>query len=149
MLSLDAVLPLIAALLALYAAFVLALLLAGRRCEALALVRFVPDCIVLFRRLLADRRVSRSRKLVVALVLAYLAVPLDLVPDFIPLAGQLDDAIVVAVGLRFALRAGGPGLIDELWPGPAAGARLIVRLAFGSRAGRSDPPLAGPAPSRR
>lgn len=122
-----------AALLALYAAFVLVLVAVGRRSEARLLAGFIPDCLVLFRRLLADERAPRSRKLALLLMLGYLALPIDLVPDFIPVAGQLDDAILAALVLRFVLRAGGPGLIDEHWPGPPAGARLIKRLAFGSQ----------------
>jgi uncharacterized membrane protein YkvA (DUF1232 family) len=128
----ELILLLVAALLLSYASVVLALLLLGRGSEARALAGFIPDCVVLFRRLLSNERVPRSRKLVLLLVLAYLALPFDLIPDFIPVAGQLDDAIVVGLGLRFVLRAGGPALLDELWPGPQPGARLIGRIAFGA-----------------
>jgi uncharacterized membrane protein YkvA (DUF1232 family) len=131
--SSELILLLIAVLLVSYASVVLALLLTGRRSESRALAGFIPDCIVLFRRLFADERVPRSRKLVLLLVLAYLALPFDLIPDFVPVAGQLDDAIVVGLGLRFVLRAGGPALLFEHWPGPAPGARLIGRIAFGAR----------------
>jgi len=124
------------ALLVLWAAFVLALVVAGRRTEARALAGFVPDCVVLFRRLLGDARVPRSRKLLIAALIGYLALPFDLVPDFIPLAGQLDDAIVVALALRLALRSGGPELLREHWPGPEASLRLLTRLAYG----RAAPP---------
>jgi uncharacterized membrane protein YkvA (DUF1232 family) len=127
----------LAAFLVLYAIFVLALLLVGRRSEARALAGLIPDCLVLFRRLLADQRVSHPRKLVLLLVLVYLALPFDLIPDFVPVAGQLDDAIVVALGLRLVLRGSGPGLLAEHWPGPPQGARLIGRLAFGSQASAS------------
>jgi len=85
---------------------------------------------VLFRRLLADQRVPRRRKALVFLMIGYLALPLDLVPDFIPVAGQLDDAILVALVLRIVLRAGGPELLRENWPGPKASLRLITRLAY-------------------
>jgi uncharacterized membrane protein YkvA (DUF1232 family) len=122
----------LAALLALYATFVLVLLALGRRGEARALAGFIPDCLILFRRLLADERVPRSRKLALLLLVGYLALPIDLVPDFIPVAGQLDDAILVALVLRFVLRSNGPALLNEHWPGPPQGARLIRRLAFGS-----------------
>lgn len=116
---------------ALYGSFVLGLLVLGRRSDARALAGFVPDCLVLFKRLLGDSRVSPIRKVALAGVVLYLALPLDLVPDFVPVAGQLDDAIVVALVLGLVLRGGGRALVDEHWPGPPQGARLIRRLAFG------------------
>src|SRR3954471_9932461 len=97
---------------------VLALVLAGRRGDARALATFIPDCIVLVKRLLGDPRVPRRRKLLLAALAAYLASPIDLVPDFVPIAGQLDDAIVVALVLRAIVRAGGDDLLREHWPGP-------------------------------
>jgi len=117
--------------LAVYAAFVVWLLVVGRRQDARALAGFIPDCLVLFRRLLRDERVSRGRKLVLVALIAYLAMPVDLVPDFIPVAGQLDDAIIVAVVLRSVLRAGGPDLLREHWPGPQASLSVLLRLAYG------------------
>ena len=117
--------------LALYAGFVVALILAGRRGDARAFAGFIPDCIVLFKRLLRDDRVPRSRKLLLIALIGYLAMPIDLVPDFIPIAGQLDDAIVVAVVLRSALRSGGPELLREHWPGPQSSLEAISRLAYG------------------
>ena len=107
----------------------LALVLAGRRSAARALASFVPDCVVLFRRLLADPRVSRARKGWLLLVAAYLALPFDLVPDFIPVAGQLDDAIVVALALRVVLGGAGEGLVRGHWPGPRSSLEQILRLA--------------------
>jgi uncharacterized membrane protein YkvA (DUF1232 family) len=123
----------LAATLVVYGAFVSALLLAGRRTDARALAGFIADCVVLFRRLLADDRVPRSRKALMLALIAYLAVPFDLVPDFIPVAGQLDDAILVAIVLRVMLHTGGPELLTEHWPGPDASRDLIIRLAFGLR----------------
>ena len=123
------VIALVAAVtLVLYAAFVLALVVAGRRQDARAFAGFIPDCIVLFRRLLRDERVPRGRKLLLAALIAYLVLPIDLVPDFIPVAGQLDDAIVVALVLRALLRSGGPELLREHWPGPASSRDLLLRL---------------------
>jgi uncharacterized membrane protein YkvA (DUF1232 family) len=114
----------------LYGLAVLALVLAGRRTDARALAGFIPDCIVLVRRLLGDQRVPRSRKLLLGALLAYLAMPFDLVPDFIPVAGQLDDAIVTALVLRAVLRSGGDTLLREHWPGPERSRELVARLAF-------------------
>jgi uncharacterized membrane protein YkvA (DUF1232 family) len=119
------------AALAIYAAFVAALVSAGRQQDARALAGFIPDCLVLFRRLLADQRVSRRLKLLLAALSGYLALPIDLVPDFIPVAGQLDDAIIVALVLRSILRSGGPQLLREHWPGPRVSLNAITRLAYG------------------
>jgi uncharacterized membrane protein YkvA (DUF1232 family) len=115
-----------------YAAFVLALFMAGRHGEARALARFVPDCAVLFKRLVGDDRIPRRRKITVALLAAYLISPIDLVPDFIPVAGQLDDAILVAIVLRWVVRSAGPELIHEHWPGPDESLRAVLRLAGAS-----------------
>jgi len=131
---LEASLIALAACLALYLAFVGLLLLRGRRSDARALAGFVPDCVVLFRRLLGDGRVSRPRKLLLLGLVAYLVLPIDLVPDFIPVAGQLDDAILVALVLRAVLKGAGPALVREHWPGPAASLGLMLRLAGGSQA---------------
>ena len=90
-----------------------ALLLAGRREEARALATFIPDCIVLVSRLLRDDRVPRRRKLLLVALAGYLALPFDLIPDFIPVAGQLDDVLVVAFVLRRFLRSGGEPLARE------------------------------------
>jgi uncharacterized membrane protein YkvA (DUF1232 family) len=112
-----------------YAGLVGMLALIGRKAEARALARFVPDCIVLFRRLLSDPRLSRGRKLLLLGLVAYLSMPFDLVPDFIPVAGQLDDAIIVALVLRTVLRAAGADVIREHWPGPEPSLNTVLRLA--------------------
>jgi uncharacterized membrane protein YkvA (DUF1232 family) len=118
-----------AALVLVWAGFVLWLVAAGRRDHARALATFIPDCIVLVTRLARDPRVPRRRKLLLLGLVGYLALPFDLVPDFIPVAGQLDDAIIVALVLRHFVRAGGDQLIRELWPGPQPSLDLILRLA--------------------
>jgi uncharacterized membrane protein YkvA (DUF1232 family) len=114
---------------AVYAAFVISLVLAGRRSDARAMATFIPDCIVLVSRLARDGRVPRRRKVLLLALVAYLALPFDLVPDFIPVAGQLDDAIIVALVLRSFVRSSGVSLIRELWPGPERSLALILRLA--------------------
>jgi uncharacterized membrane protein YkvA (DUF1232 family) len=104
--------------LGLYAAAILLLVALGRRADARALAGFIPDCVVLVRRLLGDPRVPRRPKIALWMLIGYLVMPIDLVPDFIPVAGQLDDAILVALVLQSFLRAGGAGLVREHWPGP-------------------------------
>jgi len=116
--------------LAAYAALVIGLVIAGRKGDARALVRLVPDCVVLFKRLLTDPRVDWWRKVLLVFVLAYLISPIDLVPDFVPIAGQLDDAILVVLAIRVLLRGGGPRLLSEHWPGPARSLEFIRRLAY-------------------
>jgi uncharacterized membrane protein YkvA (DUF1232 family) len=112
-----------------YAAFVVALTVAGRRPGARAVAGFIPDCVVLARRLLGDVRVPRRHKLLLGALVGYLALPIDLVPDFLPVVGQLDDAIVAALVLRAVLRGAGPGLLREHWPGPERSLAVVMRLA--------------------
>ena len=119
-----------AAVVAVYTLAVVALVIAGRRGDARALATFIPDCIVLVKRLLGDPRVPRRRKLLLAALVVYLASPIDLVPDFVPVAGQLDDAIVVALVLRAIVRAGGDDLLREHWPGPERSLDVIRRLTL-------------------
>lgn len=123
----------------LYVLLVLGLVLAGRSRDAKAVARFVPDCLVLLRRLLGDPRVSRRYKLALLLLLGYLAMPFDLIPDFIPVAGQLDDVILTGLVLRFVLRGAGPELLTLYWTGPPQGAEAISRLAFGRQSSATLP----------
>ena len=116
-------------ILVIYASFLAWLVIRGRREDARAFATFIPDCIVLVTRLVRDPRVPRRRKLLLIALVAYLSVPFDLVPDFIPVAGQLDDAIIVALVLRYFVRGGGEPMIRELWPGPEQSLALILRLA--------------------
>jgi uncharacterized membrane protein YkvA (DUF1232 family) len=118
-----------AVVLGVYAAFVAWLVVLGRRDDARALATFIPDCIVLVTRVAREPRVPRRRKLLLVALVGYLALPFDLVPDFIPVAGQLDDAIIVALVLRSFVRSGGEQMISELWPGPEQSLALILRLA--------------------
>jgi len=123
--------------LGLYVAAVVGFMLAGRREDARALAGFVPDCVVLFSRLLRDKRLPRRHKLLVAALIPYLALPFDLIPDFVPVAGQLDDAVLVAFVLRRVARAS-PDLVREHWPGPPVSLAFILRLA-----GQREPRLEG------
>jgi uncharacterized membrane protein YkvA (DUF1232 family) len=113
----------------LFAALVLALVIAGRRESARALAGFIPDCIVLCSRLLGDPRVPRRKKALLVALTGYVALPFDLVPDFIPVAGQLDDLVIVGLVLRSRLRGGGESLVREHWPGLNSSLALVLRLA--------------------
>jgi uncharacterized membrane protein YkvA (DUF1232 family) len=106
-----------------------ALVRVGRRPETRALLMLAPDCLVLLRRLTADPRTPRRSKLLLVALVAYLAMPFDVIPDFIPILGQLDDAILIALTLRAVLRVSGPDRIREHWPGPPSTLAGILRLA--------------------
>src|SRR5436305_4400757 len=119
----------VAAVAALYAALVIALIATGRRTQARAIAGLIPDCVVLSKRLLQDPRVPRRPKLLLAASAAYLAMPFDLVPDFIPVAGQLDDAIVVALALRAVVASAGDDTVAAHWPGPPSSLPLLLQEA--------------------
>jgi uncharacterized membrane protein YkvA (DUF1232 family) len=107
----------------------LVLAVLGRGRDARDVARFIPDCIVLFKRLLGDPRVPRSAKVAIGLLVPYLALPFDLVPDFIPVAGQLDDAILVAAAIAYTVHRAGREVVEELWPGSDRGLRVVLALA--------------------
>jgi uncharacterized membrane protein YkvA (DUF1232 family) len=96
------------------------------------IARFLPDCAVLLSRMFRDKRLPRRHKLLVGVMVSYLAMPFDLIPDFIPVLGQLDDAVLVAFVLRRVVRQS-PELVREHWPGPPSSLAFILRL--GGRSG--------------
>jgi uncharacterized membrane protein YkvA (DUF1232 family) len=125
----ESLLVSLAVLLVAYVVFIAWLVAIGRRQDARVLATFIPDCIVLVSRLTREPRVPRGRKALLVALVAYLALPFDLVPDFIPVAGQLDDVVIVALVLRSFVAAGGEPLIRELWPGPERSLNLVLGLA--------------------
>ena len=114
---------------ALYAVFLLALVAAGRGPLARELARLIPNMAALFAALLRDPTVPRRAKIALGVGAAYLAMPLDLVPDVIPVVGALDDAIVVAFILRFVIRAAGRDAVTRHWRGEPATLDRILALA--------------------
>jgi uncharacterized membrane protein YkvA (DUF1232 family) len=93
------------------------------------LARVVPELGTLFLRLARDRRVPPLRRLSLIVLGAYLVSPIDLIPDFIPGIGQLDDAAIAAVVLRGVVRSAGPEVVAEHWPGTTRTLNVVLRLA--------------------
>jgi uncharacterized membrane protein YkvA (DUF1232 family) len=91
-------------------------------------LRLLPDTVVLLRRLAADPQLPRGVRVRLLLLLVYLILPIDLVPDFIPVLGYADDAIIVAAALRSVVRRAGPGALDKHWPGTPEGLHAVRRL---------------------
>jgi uncharacterized membrane protein YkvA (DUF1232 family) len=127
--SLQWPLLLVACVLVVYAALVVVVIVAGRGQDVRRVAAFIRDSIVLLRRLLGDPRVRRRHKLLLGALIGYLVFPFDLVPDFIPVAGHLDDAVAVALALRIVLRGSGSELLREHWPGPESSLAVVLRLA--------------------
>jgi uncharacterized membrane protein YkvA (DUF1232 family) len=127
--SLAWILLVAACVLLAYAAFVVAMIVAGRGGVVRDVARFIPDCVALVRDLLRDPRVPRRHKRLLGVLIGYLALPFDLVPDFIPIAGHLDDALVVALALRVVLRGSGSELVREHWRGPDSSLAVVLRFA--------------------
>jgi uncharacterized membrane protein YkvA (DUF1232 family) len=119
-----------AALLVLWLALVVLVWFAGsdrgRVSEAL---RLLPDTVRLLRRIAADRSVRRGVRIRLWLLLAYLALPIDLVPDFVPVIGYADDVVIVAATLRSVVRGAGPDVVRRHWPGTTDGLSALWRLA--------------------
>jgi uncharacterized membrane protein YkvA (DUF1232 family) len=116
-------------LLAVWLALVVALAWSRPRGMLLGdLLRILPDTLRLVHALARDASLPRGVRVRLALLLAYLASPIDLVPDFIPVLGHADDAIVAALTLRAVLRAAGPDPIRRHWPGTPAGLEALWRV---------------------
>jgi uncharacterized membrane protein YkvA (DUF1232 family) len=92
-------------------------------------LRAVPDVVSLTSRLARDRSLPRGLRIWLWLLLAYLASPIDLVPDFIPVIGYADDAVIVMLVLRAVVRRAGPDAITRLWRGTDDGLIAVRRLA--------------------
>jgi uncharacterized membrane protein YkvA (DUF1232 family) len=126
---LDALIGIAAALLGSWLLLIVALLLGRPRAAVLAdAVRLLPDLLRLLGRLAADRSLPRAARVRLWLVMAYLAMPIDLVPDAIPVLGYADDAIIVAVVLRSVVRRAGIDAVRGHWPGSADGFAALCRI---------------------
>lgn len=125
----ERALAIAAILVAVWLLLVLGLVIAGRRALAREIAALVPNLTRLFAGLLRDPRVPLRAKLVLGATALYLAMPIDLVPDLIPIVGSLDDAIVAAFALRYVIGATSPEVVAEHWPGDPATLRRILWLA--------------------
>jgi uncharacterized membrane protein YkvA (DUF1232 family) len=93
------------------------------------LASFLPDCVTTVRRLRKDPRVPRRAKLAVGFAGLWVLSPIDLIPEFLPVIGPLDDVVVVAVALRYAARKVPPEVLFEAWPGK----RSVMERLLGNR----------------
>ena len=119
-----------------WAIAVVALLVFGRPRAARELVALVPNLLRLFHGLLRDPRVPRGAKIALGIGAVWIASPIDLLPEFIPVLGPLDDAIVAAVVLRYLVRRAGRDVIHEHWNGDPETLDRILSL-FSKRSGRT------------
>jgi uncharacterized membrane protein YkvA (DUF1232 family) len=112
--------------------FVVVLVIARPRGRALGEgMRMLPDTFRLVRRLTTDATVPRSARVLVWVLLGYLVLPIDLIPDFIPVIGFADDLILAALVLGYVVRRAGPEVLERQWPGTPEGlAALRTLLRF-------------------
>ncbi|MFJ5989335.1 YkvA family protein [Lentzea sp. NPDC092896] len=138
---LDALIGLVAALLVTWLALIIVLAIVRPRGGLLReAMRLLPDVLRLVRRLAADRALPRGVRVRLGLLLVYLAFPLDLVPDFIPVLGYADDAIIVTAVLRSVVRRAGIDAVRKHWPGTDDGFAALARITGLNR----TPPPSGP-----
>ena len=104
------------------------LFLLGRRLAAREIATLIPNLLRLFRGLVRDPRVPRRSKLLLVVGVAWVISPIDLLPEFIPVLGPLDDAVVAALILRRVAKAAGPDVLVDHWKGDPATLERIVRV---------------------
>ena len=92
------------------------------------LLRVIPDVLRLVRGLLGDREVPLSVKVALLGLLVWLLSPIDLIPEFIPVLGPVDDAVVAVLVLRFVRRRLGTEQLRSRWPGTPEGFALLTRV---------------------
>jgi uncharacterized membrane protein YkvA (DUF1232 family) len=121
-------------LIAVWIVVVVVLVVVGRILLARELALLLPNLIRLFGGLLRDARVPLRAKVVLAVASLWLASPIDLIPEFLPLVGSLDDAVVAAIALRFVLGTTDGAVLREHWRGdPATLERLLRLVSWGGR----------------
>jgi uncharacterized membrane protein YkvA (DUF1232 family) len=111
---------------------VLALIISGRHVAAKELALLVPNLVLLFKDLARDPAVPRGPKIALAIGVVWLISPIDLLPEFLPVLGPLDDAVVAALVLRYLVRRAGPDVVRRHWRGDPATLDAILRFARAS-----------------
>lgn len=125
----DLLLGIAAAMLLAWLALIVGLVIARPRGGLLReALRVLPDVLRLLRRLAADKTLPRGVRIRLGLLLAYIAIPIDLIPDFIPVLGYADDAIIVTAVLRSVVRVSGIDAVRRHWPGTDDGFTAVTRL---------------------
>lgn len=92
-------------------------------------IRLLPDTVRLLRRIAGDRALPRGVRARLWLLLAYLAFPLDVVPDFLPVIGYADDVVIASIALRSVVRRAGPDAVRRHWPGTDMGLQALWSVA--------------------
>src|SRR5688500_10141305 len=108
---------------------VVVLLLLGRKTLARELISLLPNLVRLFRGLLGDERVPRSSKVLLLLGALWLASPIDLIPEFLPGIGAIDDAVVAGLVLRHLVKRAGPDVVRDHWRGDPRTLGVLLRVA--------------------
>ncbi|MBA2418261.1 MAG: DUF1232 domain-containing protein [Nocardioidaceae bacterium] len=96
-----------------------------------ASLRLLPDVVRLLSRLARDRSLPLRVRAWLWVLLAYLASPIDVIPDFVPVLGYADDVVLVVIALRFVIRRAGRERVLRHWPGTPDGLAALERLTRG------------------
>lgn len=118
--------------LALWLLLLLALVLLGKRTHAKELANLLPNLIRLFKGLATDKRVPKGSKWLLVAAAVWLASPIDLLPEFIPILGPLDDVVVAALVLRHLVKRAGTEVVRDHWQGADGTLEMILRVAGGA-----------------
>jgi uncharacterized membrane protein YkvA (DUF1232 family) len=114
---------------AIWVVAIVALFLAGRQLAARELAVLLPNLVRMCRNLLRDPRVPLGSKVLLGVAVVWFVSPIDLVPEFIPVLGPLDDALLAALVVRHLVKRAGREIVTEAWPGGTATLDRMFRLA--------------------
>lgn len=112
-----------------WAVVIAALVISGRKWMAIAAAKVLPDLVRLMKGLARDPRVPRGSKWLLGFAALWVISPIDLIPEFIPVVGPLDDVVVVALVLRHVLKKAGRAVAEEHWTGDPAIFERIMKLS--------------------